>query len=112
MILFLHLEEVYGKNITYLEMRESVKFMFDEENEDGLEAIAEIVDLMEMMVLMRGAQSSFLMYDTNDDLVLDVEELADSPLKLALQEWKSAKDEPWDFEEYFAYINANSEEKW
>ena len=39
MILFLHLEEVYGKNITYLEMRESVKFMFDEENEDGLESI-------------------------------------------------------------------------
>ena len=71
--------------------------MFDEENEDELEAIAEIVDLMEMMVLMRGAQSSFEMFDQNDDGVLDVEELADSPLKLALQEWKSAKDEPWDF---------------
>ena len=93
-------------------MRESVKFMFDEENEDGLEAIEEIVDLMEAMVLLRGAQSSFLMYDTNDDLVLDVEELANSPLKLALQDWKSAKDEPWDFEAYVAHIGANSEEKW
>ena len=86
--------------------------MFDEENEDELEAIAEIVDLMEMMVLMRGAQSSFEMFDQNDDGVLDVEELADSPLKLALQEWKSAKDEPWDIEAYAAHIKANSEEKW
>ena len=86
--------------------------MFDEDDEDGLKIIEELVDLMEAMVLMRGAQSSFLMFDQNDDGVLDVEELADSPLKLALQEWKSAKDEPWDFEDYAAHIKANSEKKW
>ena len=77
--------------------------MTRDEDEAGLLVITTVVEFLELMVLMRGIDSSFGMYDQNDDDYIDVYEAAEGGFAASFDDYKGT-DELWDIEEYVDYV--------
>ena len=82
--------------------------MVKEDDKDGLFVIQTTLEFLELMVLVRGIHSSFVMYDKNDDDYIDLNEAAEGGFAASFDDYKG-DDENWDILEYADYVEDDKE---